>query len=213
MSQKIRIMDDLIYEATYGELTKDEISYVVQRIKDTTPEDDKDLSTLIFILARAGTAEYKPLIEKYLYYPKDPWVSRETLKALCSYWSLTPNYLNEIKQFIKGVTWDDCDDVRFAALSISGEFLRASFDKDLLQLLIHVFEDLGSSEDLLETDEGDGREIVQSSAYRAISRAMGKEWDDIPDSEETGIFILNKQFHQIDLTIIEKARQMLQTKY
>ena len=201
MSQKIRIMDDLIYEATYGELTKDEIFYVVQRIKDTTPEDDKDLSTLIFILARAGTAEYKPLIEKYLYYPKNPRVSRETLKALCSYWNLTPNYLNEIKQFIKGVTWDDCDDVRIVALSISGEFLRTSFDKDLLQLLIHFFENLGYAEDLLETDEGDGREILKGGAYEALLRAIGKEWDEIPDVDAIETVIKNKK---LVLTTIKK---------
>lgn len=208
----MRDYEGLASKVKWSTLSDEEIADVVQRIKEIKQgADDENLSTLIYILGRAGLTkyreEYRELVEPFLYYPADPDVSKEALHTLCMFWSLTSNYLNELKQFIKGVEWDD-DDIRLFAISFAGEFLNEAFDKDLLQLLIDIFEDFERIKDFSISEEK--AVFIKGCAYDALARAVGKEHWEIPDSEQIETWIENKQFDRLDLTILQKAHQLVQ---
>jgi hypothetical protein len=189
---------ELLEQAKRGKLSPNEIDYVAQQLVENT--DNR--YTLIHILGRAEAIKYRNLIEPFLHYPDDPLVSEIALKSLCTYWGLSEQYVDELKMFIKGVEWDDFDDVRMAAISISGEYLRSASNAELLHTLIDVFENLETST-LLKSAENP--ELIRSCAYSAIARAMGREYDQIPNTTK-----ISQQMQQntLDLLLIEQAKHL-----
>lgn len=181
----MRNLDDLLDEAKTGTLTEEELSYIAGKIKKHNPDcdDDDDLYTLIYALgiadcidtpdniyAQPRGTKYRKLVEDFLYYPNDPSIASIALKTLCDYWGYTKDYLNEIKKFIKGVDWDKDGDVTLTAISIAGEYLRTAEkkDKELFQLLINIWE---------KYSKKDMADVMAESAYEALARAAGQEWN------------------------------------
>ena len=78
-------LDDLFDEARYGTLTKEEIFYVVEKIKACKPGNDRGLYSLLRILGWAKAKQYQLLVESFLYYPTDAMVSSMAIKVLCEY--------------------------------------------------------------------------------------------------------------------------------
>ncbi len=188
----MRNQDELLEEAKWGKLTPEELAYVVQKIQSSKPGDDEDLYTWIHILGRSGNRQYRKLVEGFLYYPSNPIISRIALNTLCNYWSFARDYLKELKTFIKGVDWDEDQDVRDIAVSCAGAFLKEEEEKELLKLIIDIVEKF------INAEEDSNDSITWENAYTALSRAMGKEWKDILSAKE------------IDLPMIEKAKQRLE---
>ncbi len=201
-------IDFLIKKYNETGFSPEEIAYVLQRIKEAKPGDDADLGIFICLFGKVGGPEYRELIERFIDYPTQPWVSVQALNTLCTDWDLTAEYLPKVKEFIKGVDWDESDEVRLIALSIAGEYLRKTFEKELLQLLISFFEDLGKN-DTFQEKRDYARAFLQSCAYQNLARAMGKEWEEIPDVDEIKQFIVSKQFHCLNLKMIRNAHEML----
>lgn len=210
--KKIRSLTELIEEAKWGKLTKEELAYVVQRIEKTDPNGDRkegwDLSGYLTILGLSGTDRYRKLVEKFLHYHSNEQVCASALRTLCIYWDLTKEYLDDVKLYIRGAEWDETDDVRIKALTIAGMYLREEFDKELLQLVLDVFENLGKSDQIKDTYE-DSRYLIQSWAYHALALAMGVDPFEINDNE-TEKAILEGNLNAIDLSVIQKARQIVQ---
>ena len=203
----MRSLDDLLDEATLGKLTKEEIQYVVSRIKEYDPSSNQDLYGLLCTLGRAITStpmipQYRKLMESFLVYPTDSMISRIAFIVLCDYWGLTNEYLQQMKDFIRGVDWDD-NDVRLVAISTAGEHLRENFNPELLELLIETFEGSGcsSKEELYE------EEVVRQAAYSALARADNWEWEDLPPVNVNLIRLLEKG--QIDLSVVNHAKARL----
>ena len=188
----MRSLDDLLEEAKWGQLTDEELTYVVNRIKEKRKKKDRspdrDLYTLLHILGKSGAVEYRDLVESFLHYPSWPAISSMALRTLVSYWDLMEDYLREIKLFVRGVDWDD-DDVRIVAVSAAGRYLTGYQDKELLKLLIDIF---------VNTNEPD---YIRQGAYRALADAVGRDWRDLVGEKE------------MDLTILDEAIQMLDEKY
>ena len=207
----MRSFDELAHEAKWGEISKDEITYVAQRLKNFKPGEDSDvlLATLIYILGFSWASEYRDLVEPFLCYRKYDWVCCRALKALCTCWGLTENYLEIIKMYIRGADWDESDDIRIIAMSIAGAFLREKFDRELLQLLVDIFEGLGEIEGIHETCE-EARDLLKGCAYEVLSRAVGEDWDDILEGEEVVKLMANGQLSFLDLPVMQKAHQLLQ---
>jgi hypothetical protein len=202
--------EKLLQKSTWEDLSEEEISYVVNRIKNNQGEDDVDLSWSIDILGRTNAVQYRDLVEEYLYYPDEEFVAASALRALCRM-DLAGEYLDKIKLFIGGAYWDETEDVRLIAISRAGEYLRDHFDKELLILLLDFFEKLGETESIIEMDKGD-RPFLKTCAYHALARAMGQDWFEIQDQDDVEKMIKEKKFDQIDLTVIQKAHQMLNEK-
>jgi hypothetical protein len=190
----MRNFGELLEEAKWGKLTQEELTYVIQSIKNHKAGDKNDLYTMIHILGRAGATEYQKLVESFLYFQSDPMISKIALQTLCNYWGFTEHYLSYIKKFIAGVEWDEDDDVRLIALSIAGNWLRENSNPSLLEQLLHVFEDPSQEA------------LIRDVAYIAICRAIGMEWGTIPRIFE---LIEEGQFDEIDFAPIEMAKKRL----
>lgn len=197
----MRDLDELLDEAKTGTLTDEEINYVGKRLEASLSSADPELYSIIYILGRADMLDipsniysvprglkYRPIIEKYLFYPDDPDVTIIALKTLCSYWDLTEDYVQEISQFIKKVDWDVDGQIAIIAMSIAGEYLKYTLNKDkkLLQLLLDVWESQYTQK------EPKYDEIELESTYRAIARAVGEEWNSILESSEPQPKVLEK---------------------
>lgn len=197
MGKVNKSFSELLEIAKWGKLAPDEIDYVAQQLL----ESNDDLYDLIYILGRAEAVQYRNLIEPFLDHPEDPMISKIALKSLCTYWDLTGEYLDELKMFINGVDWDDFDDVRLSAIGIAGEYLRSTSNPELLHILINLFENLGTST-LLKNAENP--ELVRSCAYYAIARAMGKEYNQIPNTDK---IMQQMQQNSLDLSLIQEAKK------
>ena len=188
----------LLEEAKWGKLSSEEIDYVAKAINEHQ-NDTRKLYTLIHILGRAKALKYKNLVESFLNYPDDPLVSQIALESLCSYWELTKDYIDELTAFLKGVDWDDFDDVRLHAISISGEYLRSSFNADLARALLALFDNPS-----FLTRQPENNELIQCAAYRAIARVSGRDYNQIPSIDKIGEQLTN---HTLDLKPILEIKK------
>lgn len=187
---------DYLRFAKQGCLTRPDLNKMIDMIQKSEPgTNDEDLFYLITALGKTDQSQYSSLVEKFLIYPKDPMVASAALNTLYR-WDLTEKYLDEIKMFLKGVEWDD-EEVRTAATSIAGTYLRSKFDKELLKLLLDLFhgiENTGIKYDELE----EIRENMKECAYQGIALAMGKSWEEIFTESE------------FDPNVIKKAQELLE---
>lgn len=195
-------LNDLLEAAKEGRISKIDIDEVAKKIKEIKKDQDRSLYTLIHILGRAKAIEYQKLIEPFLIYPNNPNISKITLQSLCTYWNLTSQYLDELKMFIQGVEWDDLDDVRLIAISIAGEYLRMNTDKELLNLLLALFEN--QENNIVRAAEN--TLLIQSCAYSAIARAMGRNYNQISSINDIEKKITNQT---LDLSLVEQAKKLL----
>lgn len=205
----MRNLDDLLEEAKWGKLTGEEIAYVASEIKKSKPGDDEKLYRLLHILGKSligdpRASQYVKLVEGFLVYPSDPMISQMAFVTLCCYWGPGEKYINWMKKFIRGVDWDDMDDVRLVAISIAGEYLLQTFDKELLELLVQTFEASFCSSKEEEIED----ETVREAAYSALARVDGWNWEDLPPANVNIIRLLENG--QLNLTPIENAKKRIE---
>lgn len=195
--EKMKNLDQLFKEAKVGKLTGDEIAYVAQKISVTEAgKNDETLYTLIHILGKAGATQYRKLIERFLFYPSSPIISRIALKVLCDYWGETKNYLEPLKAFVKGVQWDKEMDVQLVAISSAGEYLREHSDKILLKLLIAHFENN------IEAQPDTYESLLFETSFQALARAMGVDWqnlfgNDTPLSDDFVFSVISQAYNKL----------------
>lgn len=198
--------DKLAEKATWSKLTQEEIEYVTRTFYDSKPGHDQNLADCIYILGRIGADQHKATIEKYLFYPADAHVSAVTLRILCLYWKYTGEYLNQIVSFIKGVDWDEDDEVRMMAFSSLGEYLRKKSELHLIKLLTDFVEDPTKIEGYLH-DRDYARVFLQACAYQDLAKALGRPSDEIAETEDVEKVI--KEGCVQDLILVHEARAFL----
>lgn len=148
-------LDLLLEKAKESSISSAELTEIIKRIEH--PANDNELYTLLHILGRNGNSSYRKLVERFLYYPSNPMITRIALKTLCSYFELTKYYLKELKMFMRGVEWDDAEQISSMAISIAGFYIRETGDKSILRILLEIFDKNPTDEDV----------------YAAISEAIG----------------------------------------
>lgn len=194
--KKVRTIDDLKYEAEWGKLSDEEINSIVKRIEVSTPDnEDPDLYDLIEILGLADLINYKGLLEKFLYYPSSSWISNAALEVLCKNWGYTLEYRKEIREFLKPMEWDKHSYLRSSAFFLAPEILKKTQDKELLQLLLDIFD-----------NDRQNDAYIRMRAYQAIALGMGVDLYAL--LKEPGLEELIKT-GKLDLSVIDKARDML----
>ena len=201
----MRSITELFEEAKWGQLTEKEIAYVAQKLSEASPGNDNDLDKLIYILGRIGAHQYRKLIEPFLFYPSDPEISGVALYALCGQLGYAQDFLKEMKAFIRGVEWDD-GHVKLRAISRSGEFLRRTPEKELLELLVEVYEATKNAEIPLDEEYSD-ESLIHETVFIALARAVGKEWKELLHLQGEEERPLTQEFIS---SIIEKAHQIIQ---
>lgn len=189
----MRNLDAILEKAKWKKISNEELNEVVKRIERNNEENVHDLYTLIHILGRSGFKQHKKLIEFFLYYPDEPMISSIALTTLCDYWNLTDDYKDYLFKFLKGVQWDEEDQIKITSIGIAGEFARKTQDKQCLKHLLAIF-------------KNDHNIILRSCAYSAILRAMGFEWNFIPPPSQ----MANHLEQYIDEAILSKAYLMVE---
>jgi hypothetical protein len=130
---------------------------------------DADLYDLLQILGHSNATQYRSIVEKYLG-NVDPMVRKAALEVLCRHWDLTGEYLDFILRALRGFPGDGDGDLRLAAISIAGEYLREHSEPILLETLLGLFRDVRA------------RQLVREAAYGAIARAVGRSWNELPSA-------------------------------
>ncbi len=166
---------DLYYKAYDGKIQPNEIAYVIDRIqKYYEHPNEEDIHSLLQTVGYAGCFcrssiidEYKGLIEKFIIFPEDPFVSVTALDVLCNDWDLAHEYIGQIKSFVRGVEWDKDMQVRVQAICAVAEYIRETRDKECLEMLLEIFKNVQE------------KKSIRELAYEMISRALGKDWKDL----------------------------------
>lgn len=168
-------------------LSDEEIAEVVELLDSEKQEElirspsVDDVYSCLLLLGKAKLVAYRHLLEKYLDC-QEPLSVVLVLEILCLDWGTADEYLERVLHFALGVPWDYDEDVRQVALKIMGEFLAEGLPKPeekgkkkasprqlhVLELLFSIFED--------ESNDS----LIRQSAYRALGRAYGKDWADLP---------------------------------
>lgn len=185
----------------WEKLTQDELNYVLS--VNNAPEED--LYLLLRTLGKVGVLEYKPeyrpIVERYLIYPKDTMVSALALEILCDFWGFTADYLPQIKQFIDAVEWDKYidggyKDVRRMAISIAGRYLNKNRDLELLRKLYSIF-------------IHDNNPLQREFAYLALADAVRGRAKEITYPHGHHDFIHKIDESKVDKSIIEAVERRL----
>lgn len=114
----------------------------------------------LYIIVRSEAREYEDLVAEFLDFDEDPQVAALALSGLCTHWQLGVRYRDYIQRYLRGVSWDIFDEVRMAAISASGEYLRSRRDCSMLRNL------------LANTEAGDSD--IARFAVEAVARALGE---------------------------------------
>lgn len=181
---------DLVKRATQGALTQEELAEIATILEQSAPE--MDLYPLLLAIGRSNAVRYRKLVETFLHCESEPMLASLALQILCDFWGDTERYIENIKQYVRGVPWDEEQDVRQIAVSTAGEYLRQHDDRELLEQLLTVFEN---------TEE---EQLIRENAYCALARAAGKDWSELPSA--TRGFNLKKD---IDPTVLTEIRRRL----
>ncbi|MCB1118043.1 MAG: hypothetical protein KDK50_05650 [Chlamydiia bacterium] len=178
----MRTPKELLHAAKSGKITDEELEFILQKIDQSSPQDGYDLSLCYYldVLGWIVSAEYEPLVQKFINWPQDSMLSGLAIEILCCRWGLTAKYLDQIKTFIQGVEWDEDGDARFSALRCSGYYLSSFEDKDLLNAVYEVFCDQSANS------------LDRETAYIALARAIGKDRSDYQLDEKPNDPIIRK---------------------
>ncbi|MCC6221412.1 MAG: hypothetical protein IT291_09255 [Deltaproteobacteria bacterium] len=174
-----------------------------------------DAYSCILVLGKAGARQFRALFERFLAV-KDPLTAALVLDILCLQWGETETHLQSVLNYALGVAWDREDDVRQMAFKIIGEYLRSCADfsngnvdfsrnadlkrekariSGLFDLLMNAF----TNEKLSPW--------TRQSAYCALSRAWGKEWDELP--ADCSLMDFSETSGDVDVTTLENSRALL----
>jgi len=162
-TEKMNIKE-LIRKANAGSITPHEIKQVYEALIN----NEGDAYDLLLILGRAGATQHKNIVEKYLNTPDDSMLARLALQILCRYWGLAKEYEIFLEQFVRGVDWDDEEDVRLMAITCAADILKDEDKPVLLSIIFDVFND---------EDEDD---ITRGAAYETLAIVSGVSVIDLP---------------------------------
>lgn len=156
----IRNPDDVVRRAKTGGLSNYDLENIALTLR--SPDvDERHVYQLLYALARAGNREYEDLIAGYLDYRRDPQVAALAVSSLCTQWGLTRRYRDHVVAALRGLEWDAMDEVRQAASTAAGEYLRLAEDCEILRELINLA-------------QGDWEDLDRRFAIEALARSLGE---------------------------------------
>ena len=118
-------------------------------------------------------------------------LSRLALEILCLYWGETQNYVEYLRRFIKGVSWDSESNVRQVAILLAGNHLRSNSDPRLLRSIIDIAQNATENT------------VIRGDAYLSLGRAMGKDWKELPSAAKAF------DMEQLDTRLLVEANERL----
>ncbi|WP_435651384.1 hypothetical protein [Kitasatospora purpeofusca] len=157
----------MLDQAKPGKLKKEDLNIAIEEISAGF-DNRRDLYTALHVAGIAGSADQTETVQRYLWTPADPILSRIALLILCEYWGMSSKFLPELQSFLDGVDWDVDGDVREISISIAGRHLRETEKPtSLTQSLTSI-----------ATDEAE-LDFVREGALRALAVALGDSLLDV----------------------------------
>lgn len=166
-------LDDLVYRAKEGRVTKAEVAEVARLLPVT--KDGERAYKLLYVIARTSATEYERLVASYLDYEQNPMLARLALQTLCRFWNFTDRYVDQLERFLGDVEWDFMGDVRLIAISASGEYLRDNVHCGLLRRLLEISEQSDSTAQLMNAIESIARAL--GDPMQEVLSAGGVGWE------------------------------------
>ncbi|TBL45338.1 hypothetical protein EYA84_00730 [Verrucosispora sp. SN26_14.1] len=151
-------LEDLVRRAKVGEVSNREVGRVAEVLRGP---GGSETYRLLYVLLRVGAREHEDLAARYIRYSPDPQVAALALNFLCVHWKLFRRYRSEVVKALNGMEWDSLDELKQAAISATGEYLRSASDQFLLDKIIK----------LAESYEFD---LSGRFAVEALARALGE---------------------------------------
>lgn len=178
-SSKLRTAQELYQAAKSREVTKEELKFAVEQVESASEYDFRqDIYYYLYVIGLVGSSEYAPVVERFLRCPEKPSLTAAALRVLCYYWSLTPQYIDTLVTFIKGVSWDTDADARISAMGCAASYLLNNENKKLLWMLLYVF------------SNDQENEVMQETAYSAVATAVGQSWEEYQKDQKPNQLII-----------------------
>lgn len=178
--------NEILEKAKWGKLSSEEIKLLGSAL---SASNEPDLYTVIHAIGKAELTQYQDKLEEFLDYPKDPFVSVITIKVLCGFWGLTEKHIDVVLKFLKGVDWDEDEDVRLESLNIIGQYLFKKKTPHVYKLVLDIFEDESNFN------------AIRSAAYSALGKSIGKTWEELPPASKPMNFDTD-----VDFSIINQVK-------
>lgn len=124
-----------------------------------TPQEPRTLYTLVHIVARGHPEGGEEVLARFMGYSDDPQVAALALSALGGQWRCFDLVHDQTVAALRGLPWDVMDEVRDAAVTVAGEYLRERRDPEMLDLLLVLVVDADRFE--------------QGHRLHALGRALG----------------------------------------
>jgi len=183
---------ELLLRAKVSRLTDEELESVVHDLTQLPLTESQQRQSL-HILGLHDSASYRTIVEPFLH-KKVVSLAKLALWILCTYWDLAEDYADDVLNFLKGVEWDQIDEIRITAATIAGKYLSRLPNKALLEALFTI----------LENEQEDS--ILRQVAYISLLQAMGVPSLQLPQpSLETDIIDENHP-------LIHKARERVKNE-
>ena len=128
-------VEDLVIRAKVGEVSGPELEAAANALERGA---GKDTYQLLYVLGRTDSRKHERLIASFLDFEQDAQVAALALSILCSQWGLGERYREHLHGFLLGEDWDFIDEVKQAAISSAGEYLRSTSDCSILGTLFAI---------------------------------------------------------------------------
>jgi hypothetical protein len=142
-------------------LSEDELRWLLTELSQTS--DSAKRISLLNILEYAGTSSLsssRRVLESLLAGP-DPLAASSALWILCWSWGSPPNYIEQLRGFIRGVPWDPYGYLRRVALLLAADYLRFHKDSVLLRDIVDLYEQVANA-------EGPGHSELFNTLYEIV---------------------------------------------
>lgn len=179
----------LLDKSRVGELSVREGQAVISALDE--PQPSRTLYTLVHIVARGRPDGGEEVLTRFMNYVEDPQVAALALNALGGQWRCFDLVRDQTVAALRGLHWDVMDEMRDAAITVAGEYLRDRRDPEMLDLLLTLAVDadrfeqrhrlhalgraLGASDiELAERERDSGRWSDEQISELAFQRLSGE---------------------------------------
>jgi len=159
--------DVLLRKADKGQISEAEISSVVTFLQahvqpDESPNAWSEIYSALSIIEVVADEKYRPVVNKFLFWPTFPMISSLALRILCTSWEPCNDCRKIIVTFLTGVEWDEEGDLIFSAIQAGTKFYIRNSDREILRLIYNISQ-----------DESPEKIEERAAAYQGLAEILG----------------------------------------
>lgn len=165
-----RITGLITHMRSGGSISKEDIEWIRINLRDPNNDNLHQFARGIGHATYPALPNDIKLVENILNRADDDYDMQGAVYALCSYWDLTPHYINSLLKYIELGQWEHFSSTAMAVFSAIGRYLYSHTDQEIAQKLFdNVKLDItlkSNNSDLYESIHLDcGIDAVMGSLY------------------------------------------------